>query len=402
MRITTKELNRNLLHVINKRYDDLAMLQQQLATGKRLQRPSDDPVDVANDLKLTTKLKEIQQFKKNINDGLAFMGVTGTAMESMNTLVQRVRELSIQGASDTLSAQERVYISKEAEQLFRQIVSLVNTQYKGDYVFSGAQSKIPPLQITSSAANTIEDYSNLRMAYYDAGGLGAGATVQLFNGFDNTPVSNIIPGSFSLSIAGTTYIENTDYQVNYETGTITLLNPALAIDATPGSANYNINEVQLQFDYIGRGKDIYGGTISNWGEISREIERGIITPINITADELITDMKSGYDIIGTMIRLGEHLLRNDQPGIETAIDEIDAVFGTILSAQSKNGARINRFETTLDRNENQFTETSSLKSELEDAEMADVISRFMLTQNVYNAALKSASMIIQPSLVNFL
>ena len=146
MRITMNQLNRSMQYVLNNRYSDLCNLQEQLATGKRLMRPSDDPVDVANALKLETKLREYQQFKKNINDGLAFMNVTGTAMESMNTLLQRARELAIQASSDTIGDTERQYINKETEQLLRQMVALIDTKYKGDYVFSGNQTKIPPLQ----------------------------------------------------------------------------------------------------------------------------------------------------------------------------------------------------------------------------------------------------------------
>lgn len=146
MRITTRELQRNALYVINNRYNDLAKLQEQLATGKRLQRPSDDPVDVANDLKLLTKQRELVQHKKNIEDGLSYMGVTETAMDSINTLLQKMRELSIQSATDTLSANERVYINKEVEQISRQLVSVMNTQFKGDYIFGGQQTKINPLR----------------------------------------------------------------------------------------------------------------------------------------------------------------------------------------------------------------------------------------------------------------
>ncbi|MDO5576913.1 MAG: flagellin, partial [Fibrobacter sp.] len=88
--------------------------------------------------------------------------------------------------------------------------------------------------------------------------------------------------------------------------------------------------------------------------------------------------------------------------INDAIGEIDSVFNNILSAQSENGAKINRFEVTLSRNENQTIETQSLRSSLEDAEYAETVTDFMLTQNVYNAALQTTAKLIQPSLVNFL
>jgi flagellar hook-associated protein 3 FlgL len=402
MRITVKELNRQMLHVINNRNYDMSKLQEQIATGKRLLRPSDDPVDVANTLKLETKLKELTQYKKNINDGISFMNVTSTALDSMNTLMQRIRELSIQASSDTLSSTERVYINKESSQLLRQLVALTNTQYKGDYIFSGTNTKTAPYQIDQSACFTTNDYNTLKMSYFNAGGLPVGSSVQIFKAFDNSAVKNIIPDSFKLSVAGTNYVENIDYSVDYENGTLTILNPALALDVTPGNSNYAIGQVALQFDSVGTGKDIYGQAISTWGEISREIEEGTTMPINISADEVLRDPKTGYDMIGTMIRFGQNLLQNNRNGIENGIGEIDAVFNTMLSAQSKNGARINRFETTLDRNTSQFTSTSEIQSQLADTDLAEAYMNYSVTENVYNSALKTAAKIIQPSLVNFL
>ncbi len=169
-----------------------------------------------------------------------------------------------------------------------------------------------------------------------------------------------------------------------------------------GNSNYAIGQVALQFDSVGTGKDIYGQAVSTWGDISREIEEGTTMPINISADEVLKDPKTGYDMIGTMIRFGQNLLQNKRNGIENGIGEIDAVFNIMLSAQSKNGARINRFETTLDRNTSQFTSTSEIQSQLADTDLAEAYMNYSVTENVYNSALKTAAKIIQPSLVNFL
>ena len=80
MRVTVSQLNRNVQHVIRNRYNELVHLQEQLSTGRRLLRPSDAPVDVANDINMTSELKIYQQYKKNINDGLSYMTITGEAM----------------------------------------------------------------------------------------------------------------------------------------------------------------------------------------------------------------------------------------------------------------------------------------------------------------------------------
>lgn len=401
MRVTMKELSKQMKSVVSDRYADLARLQEQLSTGKRILRPSDQPVDAANDIKLKTQLAKQTQFHTNIQDGLSFMNVSDTAMQSMNSIMQRLRELAIQGASDTLSALDRASIQQECDQLSRQLITLTNTNYKGDYIFGGTQSKIAPFPVLSSSAATAADYTALTMAYYDGSG-GVGAPAQIRNAFDNTPIQNILPGSFKLSVGNAAYVEGKDFTIDYVNGRITPLNAALAVNIAPGTANYAAGAFSMTFDYVSRGKDVFGATVANSGDVLREIENGIATPVNISGDELIVNTAAGIDMIGTMIRFQQNLLYNNRPGITTAIGEIDKTNQAILSAQTKNGARINRFETTLSRNENQTTETTGLISKLEDAEMADAATKFSLINTVYNAALKSSAMSMQHSLVDYL
>ena len=402
MRITANQIVRNMQNIINDRYANLADLQEQSATGKRLRKPSDQPQDVANDLKLKTNLAGLSQYNKNIDDGRGFMSTTDTAMSGMNDLLQRMRELAVESSTDTITSTERVYFNSEVEQLSRQLVALINTQFKGDYIFGGTQTKISPLEIKSSRADTTDDYAKLNMAYYNAAGAAVPATVQLFNGFDRSPATNIIPGSFDLKAGTTSYSEGTDYTIDYKNGTITILNPALAVDTTPGTANYAPGQFDISFDYLAKGKDVFGATVSNRGTIERQVENGISMPINISADELMNNPAEGSDMLGTVIDLGEDLLKNNRDGISSAIDGIDRIMKTINSAQAKNGARINRFDTTQSRNADQTTNSTDLQSKLEDAEMTSTITNYMNAQNVYDAALKSAAGMIQQSLVNFL
>jgi flagellar hook-associated protein 3 FlgL len=100
--------------------------------------------------------------------------------------------------------------------------------------------------------------------------------------------------------------------------------------------------------------------------------------------------------------MGQNLVQNNRQGVSNSITDIDNVLSALLSSEGKNGARINRFETTQTRNEQQVTQNTSLQSGLEDVDMADAATKFSLSQMVYNAALKSAAMAIQPSLVNYL
>ncbi len=419
MRITYRTINRHMQYVIVNRYNDLAKLQEQLSTGKRLLRPSDQPTDVANDLQMRTKLKQLSQLERNMEDGLGFMQITDSAMMSMDNLLQRLRELAIQASSDSMSAKERLYIASEVEQLLRQFIALTDTKHKGDYVFAGTQTKIMPFPIDESKASSPIDYQNYDMVYYDASGVPPGTPVQIYEAYDPAqpptqliPVQNIIPGTFNLYASGVQYVEGVDYTIDYAAGTITILpgpNAAsLSVDVlngtNPVTSNpyYDYNEFRITFEYVGTGKDVFGQPVDNNGQILREIESGIVTPINITRDELLFDPATNNNILETIIAFGQSLIQNNQSNIVNAITNIDIGFKTLLAAQAKNGSRINRFETTLDRNAVQTIETTRLHSELEDADLAETATKFSVAETVYNAALSSAAKIIQPSLVNFL
>jgi flagellar hook-associated protein 3 FlgL len=413
MRVTFSSLNRHMQYVINDRYGDLARLQEKLSTGKRLLRPSDDPVDVANDLKLRTKVNQMEEYKRNIDDGLSFMSVTDTAMLSMNDLLQRMRELAIQGASDTQSATERRFIAQEAMQLTRQVITLANTNYKGDYIFAGTETKIKPFPIMSSTADGQGDYDSVAMAYYDASGAAPGTAVQIHTGtgIRTQDVKNILPGTFRLfapdpanpGAGQVEYQEGTDFTVDYTEGTISFPpGSPLSTDIGPGTPLYADGMFRLEFDYIGQARNVYNEPVSHNGDIHRQIEHGVVTPINITGDELTVDTATGTDLMEVMIEFGAALLHSDTTEIERAIGRLDTGFKTVLAAQTKNGARMNRFEVTLERNDRQVTEATRLQAELEDADYAEMVMKFQQAQTVYDAALKSAARVIQPSLANYL
>jgi flagellar hook-associated protein 3 FlgL len=407
MRITFNTVNRHMQYVIGNRYEDLAKIQEQLATGKRLLRPSDDPVDVANDLKLRSKMSQLNQFKRNIEDGLGYMGVTDTAMYSMNELMQRMRELAIQGASDTQSDKERLYLAQEVEQLLRQMVGLTNSEYKGDYIFGGTHTKITPFPIEKSEAKSAQDYTDLKMAYYDASGFPLGGTaVQIRNAFDTAPITNLIPGTFNLSVGGVKMQEDTDYSVDYVAGTITILaggpNTALLSANVLAPANYQVNNFKMTFEHISKGKDIFGDVVATDGDVLREIERGIQIPINVTGDQVLNDQATGTNLFNVIIDLGQSLIHNSRTGVEDSISALDISFKNLLAAQSTNGARVNRFELTIERNDLQNTETTRQQAALEDVDYAKATMDFSTLQNVYTAALKSAGTVLQQTLANFI
>ena len=154
MRITNKMMTNNMMSNINKNKLNMTTLEQQYSTGKKIQRPSDDPIITVRALKLRTNLSELEQYhEKNIPDAKSWMDVTESALRTVNSILSKVNTSCVQGSSDTLTASDRSAIAQDLEQMKAQIYQEGNTNYAGRYVFTGYK--------TDSSLLFTEDADNL-------------------------------------------------------------------------------------------------------------------------------------------------------------------------------------------------------------------------------------------------
>jgi len=126
-----------MVNYIGNNLSRMEKYQYQLATGKKIQVPSDDPVVAARALKLRTDVSEIKQYKRNAEDALSWLEMTEDALAKIGDIFQRARELANQAANGTNTADDTTKISEEVKQLKIQLVHLANSTYAGRYIFSG-------------------------------------------------------------------------------------------------------------------------------------------------------------------------------------------------------------------------------------------------------------------------
>lgn len=150
----------------------MSTLENQYSTGKRILRPSDDPIVAVRALKLRSNLTELSQYlEKNIPDAESWMDVTESALDNVNTILTQMNKYCVQGSSDTLTADDRTNILQNLIQLKEQIYQEGNSQYAGRYVFTGYKTDTPliytsdtnyqkDLTITANAANVIHKDNN--------------------------------------------------------------------------------------------------------------------------------------------------------------------------------------------------------------------------------------------------
>ncbi len=144
MRITFKTSIDRALIDFSRVQERLAELQRQIATGKKVAKPSDDPAAMNRALAIRTDLTANGQYLRDIDSGMARLGTTEAALGSTTEILQRVRELAVLGANGTLDQSQLNEVASEVNQLLEEMISVGNTKFASQYVFGGHQTTATP------------------------------------------------------------------------------------------------------------------------------------------------------------------------------------------------------------------------------------------------------------------
>ncbi|BDG45070.1 flagellar hook-associated protein FlgL [Saccharococcus caldoxylosilyticus] len=147
MRVTQSMLAQNMLRNLSKSYERLGKIQDQLATGKKIARPSDDPVVAIKGMAYRTNLTEVEQFKRNFSEAHNWIDTADSALDEATQVLQRIRELVVQASNDTYETSQRQHIASEISELKDHLVSIANTQVAGKYIFNGSDTLNPPVNL---------------------------------------------------------------------------------------------------------------------------------------------------------------------------------------------------------------------------------------------------------------
>lgn len=162
MRITNKMMTNNVLHNIGNNKQLLSRLESQYSTGKKIQKPSDDPIVAVRALKLRTNLSELTQYVgKNIPDALNWMDTTESSINIVNDILRQMNTYCDQGANDTLTATDRDSIITNLRELKQQIYQEGMSNYAGRYVFTGYKTDTPLVFEDDTDEHTYQIKENL-------------------------------------------------------------------------------------------------------------------------------------------------------------------------------------------------------------------------------------------------
>jgi flagellar hook-associated protein 3 FlgL len=301
IRITNGMLINELKYNLNNNYTNMDKYQRQLATGRKINLPSDNPAGLVKSLRLRTNLVEGEQYLANINEGINFMETTDAALDNLTAIMQRIRELAVNAANGTNDDSARKAIADEIKELTDQITIVANTSYGSKYIFAGTNVTQQPCQ------------------------------------------------------------EDSDPDTFKWTGN----NEALQLEIGVGvKLTINLTDSSMNNFFVGNGSD--PGVI--------DFCRG-----------LVSDIETG-----------------DLDAVNAALTTADKFIDNLLTARSTIGAKVNRLELQQSRLDSTQISYTSLLSQNEDADIAEVIMNLKMQESVYRASLAAGARIIQPSLVDFL
>ena len=253
-RITQGMLTENFLRNLNSISQRLAFAQQQEATGKNLLKPSDNPLDLTKILQYRLSLSQMDQFTKNLDDGISQVEKTGATLLDVTNGVQSARDLAVQGASDGLNSEDRAAIADQINQYLEAALQSANDNFKGRFIFAGYNTQAAPFTEDRNARSGYVD--NVRYT----GNLGSisrqvgrASTLPInFNGYDvflhgtHTYDGAILPVDKALGFSGTLTINQRDFIINPGDTLTDIANRINADQKTEVFANLELNQLVLK------------------------------------------------------------------------------------------------------------------------------------------------------------
>ncbi|MFJ8102416.1 flagellar hook-associated protein FlgL [Lysinibacillus sp. NPDC096212] len=181
MRVTQSMLSGNMLRNLNNSYGKMSKLQDQLTSGSKITRPSDDPVIAVKGMGYRRDLAKVEQYTRNMITANSWLDSSDESLNQVGEQMKRVRELVIQAANGTNTPEDRDKIKKEIDQIRQQIQDVGNTNIDGSYIFSGTNTNQP--LFTPVAGGGKEINPNLNAA-------DKGVNIEIYDGIQiqvNTP-----------------------------------------------------------------------------------------------------------------------------------------------------------------------------------------------------------------------
>ncbi len=398
MRISTSMIHNNAVSALMKRQTEVSKTQNEVATGLRVQKPSDDPVAAVKILQLEQTKSANTQFGVNISTATTRLEQEEQALADSERILQRVYELTVQANSSALSQSDRQSIASELVELNKQLADIGNSKDANDeFLFSGLSTGTQPF---------VRDASN-NISYAGDGGarsLQVSAAQYVQDGDSGQHVFMSVPqgnGTFvtaaTATNAGTGVISGSvqnaaawvpdDYTLTFSSATAwQITNSSSAVIAS--GAGY-VAGTAIAFNGIQ--VTVTGAAAA--GD-SFDIDRSRTEDAFTTIDDLVASLNSPLSTTASRAQF--------QNQINKSLQQLDQAETHFLNVRTSVGARLSMLQNVDSTREDSALHVESALSNIRDSDYTEAVSRLTQQSLGLQAAQQSYVKIAQLSLFNYL
>ncbi len=355
MRITTLGTSTTMLNYIlgaeSKYYD----LSQEAASGLKVEKPSDDPSAAKSLINIKAQLSQLNGYMENMSTTQNELNVLDDSLASLTDLVNKSTSLATEAASGTYSDKNMDNIKVQVDQIIQSVVDIANTQYNGTYIFSGTAVGTKPYTVTTGANDDI--------------------TAITYNGIDS---------------AG-------DYE-RYAT----ISNGVNVTINTTGDKVFGSYSQAAPVTNPTQPTDVAGTTITTATDADGNLVTTVVTT-EISGGNTTVTTGTGNGILGTLVGLTKSLGSHTQPSVGKALDGLNTALDVASVTRTKFASVSNKFEITQNSINTTLTQLKAYKSDLEDADLAQVLSDLTAQKTALNATYSVASgLLAKTSLLDYM
>ncbi len=407
MRISTNQIYDQNMRSIMQNQGDLAKTQEQLASGKRIITPSDDPVGAAKVLRLTEEIDELTQFQRNNDLVTGSLEQQEAVLTNITDSINRARTLVIQAGSGALDSPDRKAIGAELEQIKLELFDLMNTQdADGNYLYAGFQSgnqafEYNPTAVgkaitfTGDAGVSFVQLSNSSKIQSTSNGYEVFENVLSRYKFSTDPASTAVVSEASVKQQGTF---DTFFDKNYD-------------PVNSGNNDYRINFLASgQAELVNQGTGVVVESVSYTSGQPFTIKGMEFEATAVPGDsiDLSLDAPEKKSMAQTLHEIQAVL--NDssidsfelQESISDALVGLDNGLEKLSLEHASIGSRLNIAESIYESNLDMEIAAKASRSSLQDTDYAEASTEFAKQETALSAALATFPQVTELSLFNFI
>jgi flagellar hook-associated protein 3 FlgL len=406
MRIATSTIFEAGTRQLGTLQSDMAKLQLQMSTNKRVVSPSDDPIAASRALEVTQSQSINTQLDTNRANARSSLSQEEVILNGVTELMSSVQELVVKAGNASLGDADRASIATELEGRLSDLLGLANsTDGNGAYMFSGYKSATQPFNQTATGAQYDGDQGQRNVQ------IGSTRSIPISNSgsavFENNPTGN---GRFQTGAAAS----NTGAGI-ISSGTVTDVSQltghkyalAFKVAGEPAVTTYTVNDnsttpptaVQSDQPYKAGQSISFGGMSMDIKGVPADGDTFTVAPsekqsVFTTITSLIDTLRSP-----TIGSAGKAALAN---GLNQASDNMKSAYDTVLTARSSIGSRLTELDSLDSTGDDLNIQYASTLSDLVDLDLVKTYSMFTQQQVTLTAAQKSFTTMSGLSLFNFI